>query len=295
MPIRYLNSFKKILYTPVPAIKPSDAIFSGFKIILVFAAFYFAIFQFNAPWERIKLDIFEFFSVGFSLYCSCLIFWLITDVYSKKKGKRLFQTFGTGFVGFLIIYTLMIGIHYLIKESTYSSGKSWVWGYYWRHLPYAFLICCVFYYRETKKEIIENLVQKLNLKLEDHEKDDIKHEDTGESESVICLQVDGGTRKLQSSCISHVCVDGHYLDIYYHKQPSTEHFLVRKSLTEMLEDLPSPPFLRIHRTHIVNLDYISEIKKVKRQYWVVLLDKEFSLPISRSHLTNLLSNLEKPV
>ena len=295
MPIRYLNSFKKILNTPVPVIKPSNAIFSGFKIILVFAVFYFAIFQFNAPWERIKLGIFEFFSVGFSLYCSCLIFWFFTDVYSKKRGKKLFQILGTGSVGFLLIYTLMIGIHYLIKESTYGSGKSWVWVYYWRHLPYAFLIYCAFYYRETKKEIIVNLVQQLNLKLEYHEKDDIKHEDTKESESLIYLQVDGGTRKLQSSYISHVCVDGHYLDVYYHKQPSTEQFLVRKTLTEILEDLPSPPFLRIHRSHIVNLDYISEIKKVKRQYWVVLRDKEFSLPISRSHLPNLLSNLEKPV
>ena len=288
----YINQFKKIWYTPSPVVKPSEVISTGLKVVLLFGVFYFAIFSFTAPLERIKRDLIEFISVGFSLFCSWLIFRAISEIYSKITKRRLFPTFGYSLLEFLIIYSMMIGILYLIKLSIYGSGKSWIWRYYWRHLPYAFLIFSVYIYRENKNAVIKNLIKKLNLRLENTERKEIKPEDTNHDESPLSLQVDGRNRKLLPSHISHISVDGHYLDIYHQKEETTEHILIRKPLTEMLEELPKPPFLRIHRSHIVNLNYISELKKMKRRYSVNLCDKQFSIPISRSNLSNFLSYLE---
>jgi len=289
---KYIDQAKKISNTPMPALKLSNVASTGVQFVIFFGVFYFAIFEYNAPLERIRRDMIEFFLAGFSLFSGWLIFCLIVRLYSKFSKKLFSPKFGHAPFVILFIYSIMIWILFLIKLSVYGPVESWVWKYYWRHLPYAFLIFCIYFYRENKNFVIENMIDQLNLKLETNVSREIKPENTNQKESFIYLQADGGRRKILSANISHVSVNGHYLDIYYQEDGRQESLLVRKSLAEILEELPTPSFLRIHRSHIVNLDHISEITKAKRKNCVLVCNRQFSLPVSRSNLSTLLSRLE---
>ena len=116
----------------MPVVKPSEVVSTGLKVVIVFGIFYFAIFTFNAPLERIQRDLIEFFFVSSSLFLSWLIFYFHIQIYSKITGKQFSPTFGHAPFGFLIIYSMMIGILFLFRFSIYGSEKSWVWQYYWR-------------------------------------------------------------------------------------------------------------------------------------------------------------------
>lgn len=284
----YFRKLKKFCDTPIPIVKPSEVILSGFKIILVFGIFYFAIFSYHEPWERIKRDLVEFVLLCFSLFASWLFYWFLTEVYYKLTKKRLFPTFLYAPVIFLIIYSLMVGILYLIKIPLLGSSIHDVSRHFWRHISYGFLIFCIYYYLKNRKIIIDGLIKKVNLSIN---KADIEEEylhKKGPAESFITLQVDGSEHKISTSHISHISVDGHYLDICCQEDDTQKILMVRKSLSEILNELPNPPFLRIHRSHIVNLDHISEIKKEKRKFFVIVGNGSFSIPVSRSNFDRLL-------
>lgn len=291
----FLSQFKKFWNTPTVVAKPMEIISSGLKVVLLFAIFYFAIFKFNASWQSIRKDLIEFISVSLSLFSAWLIFWGYTEIYYKTTKKRIFTTFALTPLKFLFVYSLMIGFLYLIKESLYSPDKNWVWRYYWRHLPYAFVIFGVYLYREYKNTIIENLVNQSNARLENAKRKEIIDKNHSQDGLLLNLPVDGINKRILLNNISHISVMGHYLDIYIQKEGKSEFISVRKPLMEIFEELPKTHFIKIHRSHIINIDYISEIKKYKRQFSIKLCNKQFSLPISRSNLSNVLANLEARV
>ena len=262
------------------------------QFVFLFAVFYFAIFEYTAPSHEIARGIVEFFLVAFSL-CSAITFsWLVGILSSKWWGQSFRPRYWHAFLAFLAIYTLGMGILYCIKELAYDIQKVWFWRYYWRHLPYALLGFGVFLHLEHKNVLIKNLIEQLNIKL-DHVK-----QRGGES----CLQhgngvpfqivVDGMTKNLAPSAITHITVCGHYLDVYYLEDQSHERACIRKSLNEAMEALPLGLFLRTHRSHIVNPDHITGLLKKNRRYFIKLCGDRFLIPISRNNLPSVLSFLD---
>ena len=280
--------FKKICNAPIPVIRPSEVLLSGLNILLIFSVFYFAIFSYNEPWAIIKRDIIEFVLICFSLFMSWLIFWCLTEAYYKFTNKKLFPAFVYVPVIFLIIYSLMVGNIFLIKVTLLGASVDDIPKYFLRHIPYAFLIFCIYYYLENKKTVIDELLKKINSSLDKpyEGEEDSRKKTTGES--FLILNVDGKDHKINTSHISNISVSGHYLDICCRTEESLNTLMVRKSLSEILNELPGPPFLRIHRSHIVNIDHISEIKKEKRKFFVILDNESPSIPVSRNNLERLL-------
>ena len=177
------------------------------------AFFIFAIFSYHEPWEKIKRDLVEFVLLCFFIICE-LAFLLVSyqSILQINKKKDFFPTFLYAPVIFLIIYGLMVGILYLIKIPLLGSSIHDVSRHFWRHISYGFLIFCIYYYLENRKIIIGELIKKVNLSIN---KADIEEEylhKKGPSESFITLQVDGREHKISTSHISHISVDGHYLD-----------------------------------------------------------------------------------
>jgi len=81
-------------------------------------------------------------------------------------------------------------------------------------------------------------------------------------------------------------------DIYYFRAEDKyvevhtfdESFLLNQSLNQLQADLPPDDFVRVHRSAIINLNYLKEIKKMfGSTYRVCMLDKNKSeLPVSRN-------------
>ena len=58
-----------------------------------------------------------------------------------------------------------------------------------------------------------------------------------------------------------------------------------------IEHLLPDTFIKVHRSHIVNLDKILNVEKLERNYALLLAD-EFRIPISRNRLQQVLPKLQ---
>ena len=287
----FFDQLKKFATTNSPVVAPAELVGSAAKLILLFTLFYFAIFKFTQPQDRLIQGLLEYVFVGTSLFTAFVLYGISLYGYFRLRGKKLFIRFAFTPIEFIAIYSLAMVFLYLMKESYYQFEKSWAMRYYWRHLPYAFVIFGVYTYRLYKNTIIDNLVIRLN--------EDLEKKSSGQNvsfeenhESFMEIQVDSISRKIDPHNISHISVDGHYLDIFHHSNDKHETLIIRKPLKEIIEELPKLHFMQVHRSHVVNLNYVSKLKKSGRQYSLLLHDGDFTLPISRTNLKEVLSRIE---
>jgi two-component system LytT family response regulator len=63
-------------------------------------------------------------------------------------------------------------------------------------------------------------------------------------------------------------------------------FLSTKGISNMIENLDSTIFIRLHRSHFANKEYIIEIKKTDRYYYAIL-PGDVSIKISESYLPDI--------
>ena len=86
-----------------------------------------------------------------------------------------------------------------------------------------------------------------------------------------------------------VQADGHYARIINH---DGEHFCPW-SLSKVEEVLTSPPFLRTHRSHLINLDHVAGFRKDGDKGFCLFGDeKTIEIPVSRSQMANVRKALE---
>lgn len=84
--------------------------------------------------------------------------------------------------------------------------------------------------------------------------------------------------------ILYLKADHVYVEVYTKNQGV---LIQRKSLTEMLEDLPLPPFLQVHRSFVINLKVVTGWQP--QQVFI----NETTIPISRSRRKEILRYLEE--
>jgi hypothetical protein len=262
------------------------------QYFFILAVFYFAIFEYTAPSHEIARGIVEFFLVAFSLCTAIAVAWLL-GILALKRRERAFQPrYWHAFLLFLAVYTLGMGILYCLKEPIYDIQKAWFWRYYWRHLPYALLGSAVFLRLEHKKALIDDLVERLNVGLGDGRQRDGENGREHAGDVPLQIVVSGMTKPLAPFFITHVTVHGHYLDVHYLEDQGHEQVCIRKTLGEIMEELPPGMFLRTHRSHVVNPGHISGLFKKDRRYFVKLCGDRFLIPISRNHFPRVVSFLE---
>jgi hypothetical protein len=117
--------------------------------------------------------------------------------------------------------------------------------------------------------------------------------DKMQASSELMLPAKDSFERIHMDQISHINVEDHYCRIFVKEQGLVHEFYVKISLKELLEQLPQDHFLQIHRSHIVNLAYISNLIKDSRSYKLVLNQGIHTLPISPYRLPRVLSILEK--
>jgi two-component system LytT family response regulator len=95
----------------------------------------------------------------------------------------------------------------------------------------------------------------------------------------IAVKLGTKTRIIEVAAIDWVHAAGNYVEVF----AGTERYLVRSSMNELEEKLPHETFARIHRSVIVNVDRIVELRPAaNRGDAIVVIRGGKELPLSRS-------------
>ena len=82
----------------------------------------------------------------------------------------------------------------------------------------------------------------------------------------------------QDDFVMIYCVDGH--------------FMKQKTMKFFEQHLDGNQFVRIHRSYLLNLSYISEIQQYEKESWIVLTKQGAKLKVSKTGYTNLKEKLK---
>ncbi len=104
---------------------------------------------------------------------------------------------------------------------------------------------------------------------------------------------ENGSVSVPLANITHITVEDHYCRVNYSTGNGLKSKMIRLPLKEMLLKLPQDYFIKIHRSHVVNSDHVSRLKKKGRDHKVVLRNVGVELPLSRSRFKNLAPHLSR--
>jgi len=104
-------------------------------------------------------------------------------------------------------------------------------------------------------------------------------------EDRLFIEIGERSRFLKISSIKYICADGDYAHVF--TDEGKKH-LIAKSLKEWEDRLPEKHFIRIHRSNIVNLEFIEKVETwFGRSYRIYLRDKKEPLTVSRRYAARL--------
>jgi two-component system LytT family response regulator len=89
------------------------------------------------------------------------------------------------------------------------------------------------------------------------------------------------------SSIHHIEAQGDYVMLYV----KGHGYLVNLRMNQLETELPNPPFLRVHRSHIVNLDYVEQIDTIDNSRLEVRMTDGAVVPVSRVRAQSIRSML----
>ena len=113
------------------------------------------------------------------------------------------------------------------------------------------------------KEIIQ-AVNKVKEKISTDENSSDKYNDLinqlqNSKSPRIQLSVQNGVELVQESDIIRILADGRYSRVFLNTKKS---IFVTKTLKELEKELHTPPFLRVHKSHVVNINYVKKYNLV---------------------------------
>ncbi|GAB2740263.1 LytTR family DNA-binding domain-containing protein [Salinifilum aidingensis] len=111
--------------------------------------------------------------------------------------------------------------------------------------------------------------------------------DPGEDDEVIPVELAGTTKLVPRRSVRWVEAQGDYARLH----TAEGSHLVRIPLAQLEERWGDAGFLRIHRSYLVSLAQVTELRMSSSGYSVVLGDPEEELPVSRRHTRELKDRL----
>lgn len=89
--------------------------------------------------------------------------------------------------------------------------------------------------------------------------------------------------------IRYVVASGYYIEVYVSE---TKRLLLRESMTNMLEQLAADNFMRIHRSTIINMDYLAEVQHTGAGDVVVKMTDNKVFRVSKTYKEELFGRLK---
>lgn len=134
-----------------------------------------------------------------------------------------------------------------------------------------------------------NLAVHLFLKKRKPRKNDIDSESPGDPESSQAVTFSSGTSFMTFNPrhITHISVEEHYAKIHALGNGEEAVNEIKLSLTRILDRLPDGMFIRIHRSHAVNLLHVARMSKQSGGYRILLKNSGETLPVSRRNISSV--------
>jgi two-component system LytT family response regulator len=130
----------------------------------------------------------------------------------------------------------------------------------------------------------ERLAKTLERLLENEEKPELPLRKL-EYEDRLFIEIGERSRFLKVSSIKCICADGDYTQVF--TDDGKKH-LVTKPLKEWEDRLPEKFFVRIHRSTVVNLEFIEKVETwFSRSYQIYLREMKEPLTVSRRYAAQL--------
>lgn len=105
----------------------------------------------------------------------------------------------------------------------------------------------------------------------------------------ICIRSLGRTQIVRVAAIEWIEAYGNYVRLH----AVGEHPLARDTLTRLVSRLDPTMFCRIHRSAVVNIDKVREIRPTTSGDYIVRLDSGIRLRLSRGYRAGLLARMSK--
>lgn len=108
------------------------------------------------------------------------------------------------------------------------------------------------------------------------------------------LEISTGATQLKIFEDDFICSQSleNYCAIYYTDHDSVKKVLLRISSSKLLDQVETYSIKKCHRSYIVNLNKVKDIKGNAQGYKLSLHDLDFSIPISRSFAPSIISKLQ---
>ena len=103
----------------------------------------------------------------------------------------------------------------------------------------------------------------------------------------IFVRAQGGILPICLSSVHHIEAQVDYVMLYVQGHG----YLVNLRMNQLETELPNPPFLRVHRSHIVNLDYVERIDAIENSRLEVRMTNGTTVPVSRVRAKDIRSML----
>ncbi len=313
--IQMIAELREYFSTPSTPYDFTQRLQEGIKIFAIIGSIVFVVLQFTPR-----------FSILFSLFYAWIIvalsfggvMWFLREIEVRFLG-RWFGEMNYGkqwllvFTKFLIGWGVYIVVEGIAIPPTFPEYLDMPEGrqnfiHFLRVLPIWFIVTYMIFQMEIKKTLAKNLEQarQINQLLDQRsrefssfgtailaqENSNAPRPSSAESQK-FKFSRNNQIEELNPEIISHISVEEHYSSIFVKTVKDVEEIQVRLSLKEALNQLPQDSFIRIHRSHVINLSHVSHIEQTARSYQIFLGDNEFALPLSRHRVPQVLPVLQE--
>lgn len=118
--------------------------------------------------------------------------------------------------------------------------------------------------------------------------DYLQQEQQKQKPSPLTLKHGSKISLVQPHDIRYVAASGYYIEVYI---GDNKKILLRESMTNMLELLSAPQFFRVHRSSIINMDFLAEVQYTGSGDVVVKMKDARTFRVSKSYKEDLFKRL----
>ncbi|WP_161626809.1 LytTR family DNA-binding domain-containing protein [Desulfospira joergensenii] len=199
----------------------------------------------------------------------------------QKKTITILQAFGVSFGIFVTGFFLLGGIQAGLKP----YELPFLAYYYEADTPFsAFSI--LFFLKMLPVWVLDTILAIMALKLwDEYGKSLMRIRSKRHARSQkICLFENKKKFVFEQTAITHISIQEHYASVYFKNQNQLEKKQIKMSLAKILECVGDESFIRIHRSHAVNVSHVTELTKISGVDQVKIENTNICLPVSRRNL-----------
>ena len=168
---------------------------------------------------------------------------------------------------------------YFFNEKTYEFGHwptEMLYEYRKDILSYFFILTGIYIYQMTVKQLQgdASIVP--------------EYTNTSNHTDKLLIKKKGKEFIINLKHVSSIESGGNYIYIHSNNQV----YPMRSTMNKMIKRLDQSQFIRVHRSYIVNVDYIKEIISPENQVYKIVMINKSTIPLSRKYRAHLIENFK---